>query len=285
MHRYDYLQWFVPVLALAAAACLVALLAATVLAPGRGGRGRCGRRDRAAADRPRRLRLDDLARAGAVDVPGRRTEAVRGLGRRRAKRPRRSRSTARCSPTCESHGATKRFELMTVSAPTASSFVLMGANVAGMAGYSGVDPVARRPGPREARRTRRGTLRPARRRVLDARRQRRDEGRARRVPRARALRMAQPGPLPERAHAVRLRRARTRAGRTGLTGVPGRRAWSARAGRPRRYAATDSSRWKARANSSRSRPAAQRGTAASPSAISRRRTPPSSRSMSVSRTS
>ncbi len=31
MHRYEYLRWFVPVLAVAAAGCLVALLAATLL--------------------------------------------------------------------------------------------------------------------------------------------------------------------------------------------------------------------------------------------------------------
>ena len=40
-----------------------------------------------------------------------------------------------------SHGATKRYELLTVSMPTAAPFVLMGANVSGLAGYSGVDPV------------------------------------------------------------------------------------------------------------------------------------------------
>ena len=66
--------------------------------------------------------------------------------------------------------------------------------------------------------------------------------------------MEQPRQLPLRPGPVRLRRARTGAGRLLSP-----------------QAATDSSRWKARANSSPSRPAAQRGTAGSPSAISRRR--------------
>jgi 4-amino-4-deoxy-L-arabinose transferase-like glycosyltransferase len=44
------------------------------------------------------------------------------------------------------HGATKRFELFTVAADTAAPFILMGHTAAGIAGYSGVDPVVGGPG-------------------------------------------------------------------------------------------------------------------------------------------
>ncbi len=61
--------------------------------------------------------------------------------------------------------------------------------------------------------------------------------------------------------------------------------WKLRRGRKRPQAATESSRWNARANSSASRLAAQRGTAGSPSASRRSSTVPLVRAMLVLRTS
>jgi 4-amino-4-deoxy-L-arabinose transferase-like glycosyltransferase len=139
MHRYEYLRWFVPVLAVAAAACLVALLAATVR-----GRGRSAAVAACAA-----VALLLVAPAGYASTtwlaPVQSTFPAAGpkqyagwggvgLDARAVAIDRALLSYAR------RHGATKRFELMTVSAPTAASFILMGANVSGMAGYSGVDP-------------------------------------------------------------------------------------------------------------------------------------------------
>jgi 4-amino-4-deoxy-L-arabinose transferase-like glycosyltransferase len=140
MHRYDYLRWFVPVLAVAAGACLLALLAATLL-----------RRTHAvaiAAVAAIALLLvvpagyasttwlapvqatfpaagpRQYAGWGGVGLNGRGVAIDRAL-----------------LAYVRSHGATKRYELLTVSMPTAASFVLMGGNVSGLAGYSGVDPV------------------------------------------------------------------------------------------------------------------------------------------------
>jgi 4-amino-4-deoxy-L-arabinose transferase-like glycosyltransferase len=140
MHRYEYLHWFVPVLAVAAAACLLALLAATVL---------------------RRTRIATVAALAAVALllvapagyasttwlaPVQSTFPAAGpkqyagwggvgLDARAVAIDRALLAYVR------RHGATKRYELMTVSMPTAAPFVLMGANVSGLAGYSGVDPV------------------------------------------------------------------------------------------------------------------------------------------------
>ncbi len=145
MHRYDYLRWFVPVLAVAAAACLLALLAATVL----------GRARAASAAAVAAIALLLIVPAGYASTtwlaPVQSTFPAAGpkqyagwggvgLNARAVAIDRALLSYA------QSHGATKRFELMTVSAPTAASFVLLGANVSGMAGYSGVDPALDGPG-------------------------------------------------------------------------------------------------------------------------------------------
>jgi 4-amino-4-deoxy-L-arabinose transferase-like glycosyltransferase len=140
MHRYDYLRWFVPVLAVAAAACLVALLAATVL-----------RRTHAAAiAATAAVVLLLIVPAGYASTtwlaPVQATFPAAGpkqyagwggvgLNARGVAIDRALLDYVR------SHGATKRYEMLTVSMPTAAPFVLLGGNVSGLAGYSGVDPV------------------------------------------------------------------------------------------------------------------------------------------------
>ena len=140
MHRYDYLRWFMPVLAAAVAVCLVALLAATVL----------GRSRAAAVATGAALALLLVAPAGYASTtwlapvqstfPAAGPKQYAGWGGVGLN----ARATAidrALLDYVESHRATPRFALLTVSAPTAASFVLMGGNVSGMAGYSGVDPV------------------------------------------------------------------------------------------------------------------------------------------------
>ena len=145
MRRFDYLHWFVPVLAVAAAACLVALLAATVL----------GRSRAASAAAVAAVAVLLVVPAGYASTtwlaPVQSTFPAAGpkqyagwggvgLNARGVAIDRALLAYVR------GHGATKRFQLMTVSAPTAASFVLLGANVSGMAGYSGVDPALDGPG-------------------------------------------------------------------------------------------------------------------------------------------
>ncbi len=140
MHRYEYLHWYVPVLAVAAAGCLVALLAATVLK----------RRRAAGVAAVAAVALLLVVPAGYASTtwlaPVQSTFPAAGpkqyagwggvgLDARAVAIDRALLGYVR------NHGATKRYELMTVSMPTAASFVLMGANVSGLAGYSGVDPV------------------------------------------------------------------------------------------------------------------------------------------------
>jgi len=139
MHRYHYLHWFRPVLAVAAAACLIALLAAVVL-----GRGRAASAAAVAA-----IALLLIVPAGYASTtwlapvqstfPAAGPKQYAGWGGV-GLNPRALAIDHALLAYARSHGATKRFELMTVSAPTAASFVLLGANVSGMAGYSGVDP-------------------------------------------------------------------------------------------------------------------------------------------------
>ena len=157
------------------------------------------------------------------------------------------------------HDPGTRWALLTVASDTASPMMLFGLDAGALGGYSGTDPAVDGPGlarlvaNREARYVllggeyslRGGNL--ATRAVLQ------------RLHGAGAVGLAQPGPLPVRPRAVRLRRARTGTRGRGLSA----------------QAATERSWWKARANSSVSRLAAQRGTAASPSAITRSSTCPS----------
>ncbi len=181
MHRFGYLHWFVPVLAVAAAACLVALLAATVLGRGRAASAAARGSDRPPARRARRLRLDDLARSRAVHVPGSGSEAVRRLGRRRAQRacPRDRPRAARLRARPRRHEALRADDGLGTDRGVVRA---AGRERLRDGGLQRRRSGTGRAGPREAHRTRRGPLRGARRRVLHARRQRRDQGRARGVP-------------------------------------------------------------------------------------------------------
>ncbi len=140
MHRYDYLRWFVPVLAVAAAACLLALLAATLL-----------RRPHAAAIAAvAAIALLLVAPAGYASTtwlapvqatfPAAGPKQYAGWGGVGLD-PRGEAIDRALLAYVRSNGATKRYEMLTVSMPTAAPFVLLGANVSGLAGYSGVDPV------------------------------------------------------------------------------------------------------------------------------------------------
>jgi 4-amino-4-deoxy-L-arabinose transferase-like glycosyltransferase len=140
MHRYDYLHWFVPVLAVAAAACLVALVAATLL----------HRSHAVAAAAVAAIALLLIAPAGYASTtwlapvqstfPAAGPKQYAGWGGVGLD-PRGEAIDRALLAYVRSHGATKRYELLTVSAPTADPFILLGANVSGLAGYSGVDPV------------------------------------------------------------------------------------------------------------------------------------------------
>ncbi len=176
------------------------------------------------------------------------------------------------------HHPGSRFALLTDASNTASPFILLGADAAALAGYSGTDPAVN--GPALAR--------------LVA------DGQARYV--------ALGGEFSTRggnAATAAVQRACVEVAPAAWQGSPpiyadslvlfdcaGReRELAHLTGRPRRvpppldYAATDSSRSNARENSSDSRPAAQRGTAESPSASRRSCTSPFCNATVVPRTS
>jgi len=140
MHRYGYLRWLMPVLAVVAVLCLATVAAAALL-----GRGRAAAGALAAA-----LAVLLVVPAGYASTtwlapvqstfPAAGPKQYAGWGHV-GLNPRSTAIDRALLAYVRAHGATRRFELLTVSAPTAASFVLLGADVSGMAGYSGVDPV------------------------------------------------------------------------------------------------------------------------------------------------
>ena len=145
MHRYQYLRWLMPVLAVVAVLCLAGVAAAALL----------GRRGVAAGALAGALAVLIVVPAGYASTtwlapvqstfPAAGPKQYAGWGHV-GLNPRATAIDRALLAYVRAHGATKRFELLTVSAPTAASFVLLGANVSGMAGYSGVDPVLDGPG-------------------------------------------------------------------------------------------------------------------------------------------
>ena len=145
MHRYEYLRWLMPVLAIAAALCLAGVVAAALL-------GRCRATAAALAAALAVLLVVPAGYASTTwlapvqsTFPAAGPKQYAGWGHV-GLNPRGTAIDRALLAYVRSHGAPKRFELLTVSAPTAASFVLLGANVSGMAGYSGVDPVLDGPG-------------------------------------------------------------------------------------------------------------------------------------------
>ncbi len=145
MHRYDYLRWFVPVLAVAAGLCLIALLAATLLTRPRGAGVAVAAATALLLIVPAGYASTTWLAPVQSTFPAAGPKQYAGWGGvgLNARGVAIDRALLRY---VESHGATRRFALLTVSAPTAAPFVLLGANVSGLAGYSGVDPVLDGPG-------------------------------------------------------------------------------------------------------------------------------------------
>ncbi|HEX9480518.1 MAG TPA: glycosyltransferase family 39 protein [Solirubrobacteraceae bacterium] len=145
MHRYDYLRWFVPVLAVAAGLCLIAMLAATLLTRPRGAGVAVAAATALLLIVPAGYASTTWLAPVQSTFPAAGPKQYAGWGGvgLNARGVAIDRALLRY---VESHGATRRFALLTVSAPTAAPFVLLGANVSGLAGYSGVDPVLDGPG-------------------------------------------------------------------------------------------------------------------------------------------
>jgi 4-amino-4-deoxy-L-arabinose transferase-like glycosyltransferase len=140
MHRHDYMRWFVPVLAAGAALCLAVLLAGTLLR-----RPRIGAGALAAA-----LALLLVVPAGYASstwlapvestfpAAGPKQSAGQGGFGVNARDVAINRALM---SYVQSHDPGRRFALLTVAADTAAPMILMGGKAAGLAGYSGVDPV------------------------------------------------------------------------------------------------------------------------------------------------
>ena len=118
------------------------------------------------------------------------------------------------------HDPGSRWALLTVASDTAAPMMLFGLNAGALGGYSGTDPAL--DGPGLARLVASGEARYV---LLGGEYSLRGGNRATRGGAARlqgagAVGMAQPGRLPVRPRAVRLRRARTRARRRRLSAEP-----------------------------------------------------------------
>jgi 4-amino-4-deoxy-L-arabinose transferase-like glycosyltransferase len=140
MHRYGYLRWFMPVLALAAAACLVALFASALMSRSRPAAIAIGAAIAVLLVAPAGYASTTWLAPVQSTFPAAGPKQYAGWGGV-GLNPRGAAIDRALLRWVESHGATHRFTILTVSAPTAASFVLMGADVSGLAGYSGVDPV------------------------------------------------------------------------------------------------------------------------------------------------
>ena len=146
MHRYGYLRWLMPLLAIAAVLCLAGALGAALL--GRRGAATAGSLAAALAALlvvPAGYASTTWLAPVQATFPAAGPKQYAGWGHV-GLNPRGTAVDRALLAYVRSHGATKRFELLTVSAPTAAPFVLLGANVSGMAGYSGVDPALDGPG-------------------------------------------------------------------------------------------------------------------------------------------
>ena len=140
MHRHDYMRWFVPILLVGAAACLAAIALSALLK----------RRVAAAAGIGAALALLLIVPAGYASstwlapvestFPAAGPKLTAGQGGYGVS----ARSLAinrALLAYAESHHPGKRFVILTVAADTGAPMILLGAHAAGLAGYSGVDPV------------------------------------------------------------------------------------------------------------------------------------------------
>jgi 4-amino-4-deoxy-L-arabinose transferase-like glycosyltransferase len=139
LHREHYMVWFVPVLLVAGAACLAAIGLGSLL----------GRWEGVAAGAALALALLLVAPAAYSSTtwlapvqptfPAAGPNATAGHGGvgLAARSLALDRAVQRY---VETHGATRRFALLTDAADTAAPYILQGVRAAAMAGYSGVDP-------------------------------------------------------------------------------------------------------------------------------------------------
>ncbi len=157
MHRYHYLRWLIPVLAVAAIVCLVVLAAAAL----RRRRGPAVAIALAAA-----LGLLIVVPAGYSSTtwlaPVQSTFPAAGPKQAAGQGgigldPKDQSVNLAILHYVRTHGVTQPYELFTVSAPTAAPMVLLGYKVSNLAGYSGSDPVL--DGPQLARLVERGEAR------------------------------------------------------------------------------------------------------------------------------
>ena len=179
---------------------------------------------------------------------------------------------------------TRKWEVLTVSSNTSASIILLGWRAGAVGGYSGTDPALNGPGLARPRGPPRSALRRARRRLLLAWRQQGHQSGDPCLPlHSLPVLAGRPALLDLQPRAVRLRRGCAPAGER-LNPMGGGSGGGPALPQPS-YATTDSFRLNARANSSLSRPAAHRGTAAPPSASSRNCTEPFPALSTVSLTS
>jgi len=140
MHRHDYLRSFVPFLAAGAAVCLAALALATLLRRGALAAGALAAALALLLVVPTGYASTTWLAPVESTFPAAGPKATAGQGGIgiSARSIAINRAIARY---VQSHGAGKPLEVLTVAADTASPFIFFGMSAAGLAGYSGVDPV------------------------------------------------------------------------------------------------------------------------------------------------
>lgn len=140
MHRHDYMRWFVPVLLAATAVCAGALLAGTLLRRGHVVGAALGAALALLLVVPAGYASSTWLAPVQATFPAAGPKQAAGQGGLGLSA--RGEAIDRAlAAYVHSHGPGSRYELLTVSAPTAAPFILIGMHAAGLAGYSGVDPV------------------------------------------------------------------------------------------------------------------------------------------------
>ncbi len=140
MHRYHYMRAFVPALAAGAAACLAVLLVAVLLRRGAIAAGAIGLAAALLLVVPAGYASTTWLAPVESTFPAAGPKAAAGDGGYGIS-PRAVAINRAVARYVQTHDPGRRFEVLTVAADTASPFIFFGMHAAGLAGYSGVDPV------------------------------------------------------------------------------------------------------------------------------------------------
>ncbi len=140
MHRYEYMKWFVPLLAIGAAACLAALLGAALLRRAAAAAGAVAAVLALLLVVPTGYASTTWLAPVEATFPAAGPKASAGQGGLGLS-PRSIAIDRAIASYVLAHRPGSRYQLLTVAADTAAPFIFFGMKASALAGYSGVDQV------------------------------------------------------------------------------------------------------------------------------------------------